>query len=87
MGHSTFALTLDIYGDFINPEVLASARLARPVVASADSAYNAVSTASEGMPAMNKIEHCHKCPGVNQPSKTQATSGYGSVRPPAVAEL
>lgn len=32
----------------------------------------------------DKIEHCHKCPGMNQPRKTQAAAGYGSVRSPVV---
>ncbi len=32
----------------------------------------------------DKIEHCHKSPGMNEPGKTQAAAGYNSVRSPVV---
>ena len=36
LGHSTFTLTLDIYGDYIREDDAAAPKFARPVVAGAD---------------------------------------------------
>jgi hypothetical protein len=33
LGHSTFTLTLDVYGDYINQDVALPAGLARPIAA------------------------------------------------------
>ena len=30
------------------------------------------------------IEQCHKCPGMNEPGKTEAAPGFGSIRSPVV---
>lgn len=30
------------------------------------------------------IEQCHKCPGLNEPGKTEAAPGFGSIRSPVV---
>jgi integrase len=42
LGHSTFTLTLDTYGDYINPDVSLPAGLARPVASAKDRADNVV---------------------------------------------
>ena len=36
LGHNTFSLTLDVYGDYINEDVNQPAGLARPIAAPAD---------------------------------------------------
>jgi integrase len=42
LGHSTFTLTLDIYGDYINPDVFQPAGLSRPVAPAVETAGNVV---------------------------------------------